>query len=1207
MKIKALLLFSVTLLLLSQAAQSQMVLEKGISLYSIEYFWKEAIELYVTETEDYLDTMSTSSLEFKQWRLRVLQDKFETRISGLETVLSKSNFSELAQLEKSVQERGLDSLDDSLMMRLAQLHYDRAVFDFNIKSKNHRGKNAKNISLISPDYKKTIFYTREIIKRFPKSSVLEHAYYLLGFCLFDENKDSPAAKTYEQMLKTFPLHPLSFEARWRLAEYYFEQNQFELAKQNYDYLIKHPNSFSQKAVYKLGAVYYSQQKYSNAYKIFIELYNQTLDRLGTDDPEAETLNSEALDYLAHLKTKDIPMNVDDELESNIVLRLSEIYHQKLNDAESRNVLVSYSKQKPYTKFSPVFLNSVIDSLEYDNLYSAAQKIREMFLNTYKPNSPFWVRWEKDVSTTVEIQDLYESVLLSSAHYYADLARRTNKFVSYQKAIEHYNKFIEEHPISPLKNQARFEMADLQYFAADYSDAGATYMNMTIDTDSDEYKEEAAYGYFLSEMKRIKYDPALNSNFAADFDKNGRLNPVSDFSQKEKQFFEAADFYTKNVPKGFRRQKILYKKAELFFKHNRFKDARAQLEDILKEQELSSIATKALRMLSETYNLEGNWSKIVEIQKMHFDVTRRLSFDITQTDELFKSKAPLIRQALKSEKRGEAKDAAELYEFYSIKYSKSSETPASLLKSGLIYKNLGQIPDSERVLNRLVNDYPKSRYKPAAEFLLASNFEGYLMFEEAIKKFDKIFKKYPKKEIGLQALISMASIQYALMQYDEAAEKYKTYAQVLKDDYALLTAAEIYRKAGNKKAALKVYTQLSKEHKGKSLAVEAYLNLAEMASTNEQKAEYCRVIKSFTKNTQLATIATTQHALTGCMYFKVRPYAQKVSKEKLVKHWPNLSQVYDAIIQAQDYQWLKEVAADLEKLVNRTGFAPARLKLEEIQLKLAENKIEQIDTTQARLSGVDAETLQVRWPIESSLVRVAFDQKKWEELIKNARTELSLNKNQPYLYVAISRAYAEKSFWVDASSTLKECVQETKDGVCSAYLSFIEPKYGFEDLNYDPDDEAIIHLAKAVKLAKTRKNPEEQFKKAVKSMPQLPDTYKYFSKYLNAKKKYDLAKLVLDAGIRNTQGDDRLLVEKGMLALEQKDKDLAQAVVNEMRYYDAISNNSFLYRAIYYYIDNNPTQAQAFLKQIDAQDSPIYKYASNLIYKNMDRIPAGEKK
>lgn len=1198
--------FTLLLIFIQLDAKAQVSMQQGMSLQSVEYFWKEAIELYITETEDYLESLSSTEQELKNWRLRVLQDKFETRISGLEVILSKSNFEELAQLEKSVEKNGINSLDDSLMMRLAQLHYDRAGFDFNLKAKKLREQRTFKGEMPTPDYRKTIFYSSEIIKRFPKSTILDHAYYLLGFCLFDENKDKKAAFVYQEMLKHFPSNPLSFEARWKLAEYYFEQGQFKLAAENYQYLITHPNAFSQKAIYKLGATLYEEKKYDQAYKIFLKLYLDSAERLGTRDPEAETLNTEALDYLAYLKTKNIDMPLDENTDSLVVQRLSSIYKQKLNDKNARFVQVAYAQQHPLSKYAPRFLEDAIESYEYDGLYGSAQKVRNIFLNSYKADSAFWKKYENDVSTTVEIQDLYESVLLSSAHFFADLARKNKKGDYYQQAIDHYYKFVEEYPVSPLKSLAKFEMAELQYFSGRYADAAATYMDMTIDTDSDEYRDEAAYGFFLSEMKRINYDPSFSHVLSPDVGKEGRLNPPSDLSQQEKKFFEAADFYTKNVAQGFRRQKILYKKAELLYKHNQFKAARDNLEQVFKDQELSSIAPRALRLMAETYNIEGNWQKVLETKKLQIEISRRQGFDASQAEELFKSKSPILASAWKSEKKGDLKDASEQYEYYSVKYARSSEAPATLFRAALLYRNMGQITESNRLLARLTKDYAQSSYLPQAEFLKASNEENYLNFEEAMNAYERIFKKHPKKEIGLQALLNSASLHFAQNDYKGAGKRYEEYAKILNDDAALLTAAEIYKKAGDKSLALKIYSDFSRGKKGPALAVEAYLNMAEIAKTTEQRAEYCKSIKSLSQVPQIANSATAQHAMTGCMYFKSKPYAQRVNKEKLEKNWDNLSKVYDYIMASEDYEWLKEVYQDLKNLYERTQFEPANNKLAEVQKKLEQNKIDYFKVSQIPYKEPEAETLFVRWPLESSLTRVAYDQKKWEDLIKNAETELSI-KPQAYLHVAIARGYAEKKDWAKAIEQLKKCFAETKDAVCSAHRSLIDSSYLFEDSTFELDDEAVIALASAVRGAKQGKDSRAEFKKAVRLQPQLPDIYKYYSLYLTERKNYELAKLVLDAGLRNTQGDERLLVQKGFLALEQKNMDMALAVVNEMKYYDTGSDDSLAYRALYYYLDNNPKQAQMYMAQLQKSQSNKVQYALKIMNTSLERMPAGDKK
>ena len=210
--------------------------------------------LYTTESEDYVETVSTTLDELRYWRQKLLSDRFEEKITRLEAVLSKSNNEVLSALQEYVNKSGIDGLDDSLMMRLAQLEYDRANFDMTEKMRQYEGElnkyqagSRKDMpALPAPDYAKTVYYAAELLHKFPNSPLSDRAHYLLGYCLNDEGKTEKAEKIYDRLVRLHPYSDLAPEARFRLAESYFDDGKFQDALVHYRILAQAKSAFSRK-------------------------------------------------------------------------------------------------------------------------------------------------------------------------------------------------------------------------------------------------------------------------------------------------------------------------------------------------------------------------------------------------------------------------------------------------------------------------------------------------------------------------------------------------------------------------------------------------------------------------------------------------------------------------------------------------------------------------------------------------------------------------------------------------------------------------------------------------------------------------------------------------------------------------------------------------------------------------------------------------
>lgn len=1169
--------------MISVGASAQKAIQGGLNLRSIDYFWREAVEMYTMESDDYAETLKVTLEELKYWRLRVLQDKFEVKISDLEIVLSKSNAEELKQMEAFVTKRGMDSLDDTLMMRLAQLHYDRANFDLAVKMKKMKNSGDFSHSMPTPNYSSTIRYTSEIIKRYPSSSILDHAYYLLGYCLFDEGKEKEGAVIYERMLNLFPHSSLSMEARWRMAEQYFERGDFEKAVKAYQGLIEIKNPFYAKALYKYGASEYSAGSFEKAFKIFLRLYKESSENLGSQDPEVETLYNEAIDYIAHLKAKEFPMNLDEETDSLATRRLAEVYRHAQDENSARRMEMQFVAAHTLSKWAPGFLNRVIESYEYENNFNGAQKVRAQFLAAYGPSAPFWTQHAVDVPTVVEVQDLYESILLSSADYHASQAKQNKRPEDYKMAIDYYLKFIEEYPSSPLRNQAKYEMADLQYFSKRYADATATYMDMTADTENDEFREEAAYGYFLAETKRINFDVSTPKNLAPQREKNGILKPVSEVTKEEGAFIDAADFYLKNVRKGARRQKVLYKKAEIYFKHNNFEKVRENLELIFKDTELSAVAPKALILLSATYNVENNWTKVVQTSKRAAEMSRRQNFESIDSEMLFKAKSPTLLTAWKAEKRGDLEEAVDQYEHYSIMYSRAAEAPFALLRAGQLYREMGRIKDSDRVLKRLNDDYPDNDYQSRVDFFLAANQESKLNFEAAAKAFETVARRNSRNEIGLQAMLSAGYLRKALGQNVEAAQNFVRYANAVKDDTTFFRAASLYQEAKMQDQANQIYDRYIKQKGDASLAVQALFEKAYATKSENVADASCNQAAQLSKRAKNGLTASAVHNLYGCTYVKSRFLKDKILKSKgksAEKRWAKLTKVYGEILESNDDLWMMEVLHDLQKL-RKTGRDEDIDKIfADYKAKLADRYVEDLDIKLLPDQKPQPEVIVVRWPIESSLARVAYDQKKWVELEKQSNLELGI-KSQGYLFMSLARAQAEQSNWTGAQATLNKCVSAVREQACVAALSILDANVRTPTWKLPTDDEAYLKLATMIEKARMNKGKEvsKEAQDIVALDPQMPDTYRYLSHYYYKQGNDDLAMMTLEQGLRNTQNEERLMIQKGYLALKTGDLEAAQMVADDLKFTSKSSAESVIFRSHFAYFKGEKESAKNILKVI----------------------------
>ena len=92
---------------------SYLILGTTMAFAQSEGLWRQALGEYTDESLDYIDTLSETRLELKFWRQKVLQERFDGKLSRFEKMLSEGNVDFLKQIETFITKDGRDGLDDS--------------------------------------------------------------------------------------------------------------------------------------------------------------------------------------------------------------------------------------------------------------------------------------------------------------------------------------------------------------------------------------------------------------------------------------------------------------------------------------------------------------------------------------------------------------------------------------------------------------------------------------------------------------------------------------------------------------------------------------------------------------------------------------------------------------------------------------------------------------------------------------------------------------------------------------------------------------------------------------------------------------------------------------------------------------------------------------------------------------------------------------
>src|SRR5690606_34501273 len=173
-----------------------------------------------------------------------------------------------------------------------------------------------------PDFSQSMYYSQELIRRYPEFPQLDGTLYLLGFCQTQMEMHEEAKDTYLALVEKLPESPKAPEAYTRIGEYYFgksqdaiqgiseEPVQWDVAKSYYEKAVSYGPDYAiyDRALYRLAWTEYYNEDYDSMIYRFIELVEYA-DKV----PKGSTLRQEAIEFMAAALAEE-DWNLQDDIE-----------------------------------------------------------------------------------------------------------------------------------------------------------------------------------------------------------------------------------------------------------------------------------------------------------------------------------------------------------------------------------------------------------------------------------------------------------------------------------------------------------------------------------------------------------------------------------------------------------------------------------------------------------------------------------------------------------------------------------------------------------------------------------------------------------------------------------------------------------------------------------------------------------------------------
>jgi tetratricopeptide (TPR) repeat protein len=415
--------------------------------------------------KDYKSTVKHIVQEEYSAKRKELMGKYQSQIDAQEKEQKLRRAAAITLFENFLAKYSHDDRwTPDAMFRLAELYFEKANDEYLTATQSAQASGAQ----VTPDYQRTIDIYKDLITRFPKYRQIDGAYYLMGWCLGEMQKEGESlqamralvcANRYKPLDPPPPVAPskgrsgskvedpyvqctpVSSESRFlpeawtRIGEFHFDNSELELAMAAYQRVLKFTDSpYYDKALYKLAWSFYRADQYAEAIKRFDELVVFSDKKKSESGQEGSDLRTEAVQYLGiSFAEKDWNGDSVDDPEQGIE-RIEKFYRGRENEKHVREIYAKlgdiyfdeteyfraiqvYKKtleKWPFDVANPKLQDKVVMAFERMRDFDNALKEREQLAHNYIKGSE-WYKHNRDNKEAVDAAaELAEMALVSAA-------------------------------------------------------------------------------------------------------------------------------------------------------------------------------------------------------------------------------------------------------------------------------------------------------------------------------------------------------------------------------------------------------------------------------------------------------------------------------------------------------------------------------------------------------------------------------------------------------------------------------------------------------------------------------------------------------------------------------------------------------------------------------------------------------------------------
>ncbi|MFA4984090.1 MAG: tetratricopeptide repeat protein [Candidatus Omnitrophota bacterium] len=650
-------------------------------------------------------------------------------------------------------------------------------------------------------------YYQAIIEGFPKSSYLVHAYYSLGWCLFQEGNYQEALKYFKIVEERYPREPLAQDASLKIIESLYNLKDYQALKEKLGSYAGSRSNNSDRLPY-LYFYLAEADYYLNNFSGAIEEYKRGIS--STSDAKIQDLSRLGMGW-AFLKLKRYDDaekvfreingdNLEKKNQEILLLGRAVLLFETKRLLEAKGV---YEKLLSESRDPLISVQAYLG--EADTLYSLSEYRQAITL--YKE------------ALGRNLQSDIPQEYLDKLHY--GLAWSLLKEGEFKAAIEEFQKIVQRTEDKTVKVATLCQIGDAYQDSGDYRKAKEAYDTILKDYPDSFYNDYVQYQLGSVLLKISNYDGAIMA--------------------------------FQNIRNNFSNSKIAddatYALALSYFQKEDYNSAKDVLEKFRREFKDTGLKPQAAYLLGTSlYNL-GKFGEAIE-------VFREVARDYGQDKDLAQKAEYEIADCYYQ--MGNEKEAVARFKVLRSRYPDSKLNPEIIWWLGEYYYRQNDLVMAQRYFLSIINDFSSSNIVADAYYMLGAISQEKGDYENAISNFSKV-EQLTKSDLAGQAAIAVADIQAkedrpeaALASYRQTSVKYPNLAAAV---YPKI--AEIYHRLGDYDEAVEFYRKSLNVAPLRQLA-DLQFKIAEAMETrgrfNEAIEEYLKVAYIYHDNAQLVVKA-----------------------------------------------------------------------------------------------------------------------------------------------------------------------------------------------------------------------------------------------------------------------------------------------------------------------------------------------------------------